>query len=203
MAAAASRSATREGTLSALGALGERPPGARRRLPRRARALNRPVPLPRIYLVFPAISLGRAASWLPCLLIAMLIIRNKDLTAAPPWRAAPLAFALRPASCAAFLRPTSLVHSDCVSSLLSEGWSADVKQSGLRRSVPYSATQNLAYLPCRIENYVSIFRFLMGGIVSKKSPPLADPQDSLLLTRLSASLRPRPRPLIKEHFYAV
>ena len=106
----------------------------------------------------------------------MLLIRNRSLTPAHPWREAPLAFDLKPASCAAFLRPTSLVRSDCVSSLLSEGWSADLKQSGLRRSVPYSATQNLAYLPCRIESYVSIFRFFMGGIVSKKTSARETPK---------------------------
>ena len=106
----------------------------------------------------------------------MLLIRNRNLTPAHPGRAAPLAFALDPASCAAFLRPTSLVPSDCVSSLLSESWSADLKQSGLRRSVPYSATQNLAYLPCRIQSYVNTFRFFVGGIVSKKTPPARPPR---------------------------
>ena len=119
---------------------------------------------------------ARAGSWLPCFLLAMLIIRNRDLTPARPWRAAPLAFALQPALCAAFLRPTSLAPSDCVSSLLSEGWSLALKQSGLGRSVPYSATQNLAYLPCRIESYVSIFRFLVGGIVSKKTSARKTPK---------------------------
>jgi|GEM_PF-697613 len=99
----------------------------------------------------------------------MLLIRNRDLTPAHSGRAAPLAFDLQPDSCAAFLRSTSLVPSEFLSFLLSEGWSGDLKQSGLRRSVPYSATQNLAYLPCRIESHVSIFRFFVGEIVSKKN----------------------------------
>ena len=51
-----------------------------------------------------------------------------------------------------------------------------MKQSGLRRSVPYSATQNLAYLPCRIQSYVNTFRFFVGGIVSKKTPPARPPR---------------------------
>jgi len=51
-----------------------------------------------------------------------------------------------------------------------------LKQSGLRRSVPYSATQNLAYLPCRIESHVSIFRFLVGEIVSKKTSARETPR---------------------------
>ena len=201
MTAAASRSATREGTVSALGGTAPKRPAAASQAGLSIEP-SRPAPA-HFPGVCPKFIGARAGAWSPCLPFAMLLIRNRDLTPAHPGRAAPLAFDLQPASCAAFLRPTSLVHSDCVSSLLSEGWSADLKQSGLRRSVPYSATQNLAYLPCRMESYVSIFRFFVGGIVSKKNLRPRDPQDSLLLTKLSASLRPHPRPLIKEHFYAV
>jgi hypothetical protein len=77
-----------------------------------------------------------------------------------------------------------------------------MKQSGLRRSVPYSATKNLAYLPCRIESYVTIFRYFVGGIVSKKNPAPETPRLSSP-QRIAASLRPPASPLIKEHSHAV
>jgi hypothetical protein len=155
----------------------------------------------------PAVSLefigARAGAWSPCLLFAMLLIRNVDPIPARSGRLAPLAFDFQPASCAAFLRTTSLVHLESLSSLLSEGRSADLKQSGLRRSVPYSATQNLAYLPCRMESYVSTFRFFVGGVVSKKNLRPREPHDSLLLTKLLPSLRPHARPVIKERSHVV
>ena len=105
----------------------------------------------------------------------MLLIRYRDLTYAHPSLLARLAFGFAPACRTAFLRPTSLVPSDRASSLFSEVGRADFKQSGLRRSVPCSATQNLAYLPCRSGSYGSIFRFFVRGDVSKKALPPARP----------------------------
>ena len=90
-------------------------------------------------------------------------------------RPARLAFGLQPASWAALLQRTSLESSYPLSFLLSEVGRADFKQSGLRRSVVSSATQYLAYFPCRIGNYGSIFCFFVGGSVSKKAPPPARP----------------------------
>ena len=125
----------------------------------------------------------------------MLLIRNINLIPGHPGRVASLAFDLRPASCAALLRPTSLVPSDSISSLLSEGRSSDLKQSGLRRSILYSAIQSLAYLPCRVEGILAHFVFLWEGLFRKKDSSRETPKTLFSLTKLLASLRPHPRPL--------
>lgn len=101
---------------------------------------------------------------------------HKDLIYSHPWRPARRAFELPPTSCPAFPRRTSLVPSGRVSSLLSDAGRTDINQSGLRCSVLSSATQILAYLPCRIGRYVNTFPFGAGGGVCKKLLRPQDPQ---------------------------
>jgi hypothetical protein len=125
---------------------------------------------------------ARAESRSPCLLFVMLLIRYKQPTEASPSLPAPLPFGLPSASCTALLRPSSLASSDGPSSLLSEAGEPDLKESGLLNSELCSATQNLAYLPCRIGSYDSTFRCFVGGGVAKKTSPPPDPQDSVFLT---------------------
>jgi hypothetical protein len=119
---------------------------------------------------------GRAGFWFLCLLSAILLLRYKRSMLLHPLHLARLAFDLELASRAAPLCPSSLVPSYGPSSLLSEVGGAHLKRSGLRRSLLRSATQNLAYLPCRIESYASIFRSFVGGGVSKKPPARKSPR---------------------------
>ena len=88
---------------------------------------------------------------------------------------AQFAFDLEPASRALSLCSSSLVSSCRTPLPLWQVGGADLKQSGLRFSVLFSATQNLAYLPCRIARDGSIFRFFVGGVFRKKVFPPARP----------------------------
>jgi len=64
-----------------------------------------------------------------------------------------------------------------------------LKISGLRLSVPFSATQNLAYLPCRIARDGSTFLFFSGGGVSEKNAPRHTPK-TLFSSRLYGQFCP-------------
>jgi hypothetical protein len=109
----------------------------------------------------------------------------------PSLRLAQLATQREPARRALPPRSTSLVPSCRTSSPLSAVGRALLKQSGLHSSLLSSATQNLAYLPCRIARDGSIFRFFVGGdVCKKKASRLQRPQHSVFLTTFGASLRP-------------
>ncbi len=100
----------------------------------------------------------------------MPLARYRRLDHRHPVRLARLVRHLESTSSADLLRPPSLVTSFRAFSFLSEVGGADLKQSGLLPSAPYSATQNLAYLPCRIGSYGSTFRLFARGGVRKKPP---------------------------------
>jgi hypothetical protein len=154
-------------------------------------------------LAFPSNSLGHGFFWLQRLLFAMLLACYKRSDYARPAPLARLVPRLEPTSVADLLRPPSLVTSCRASSFLSEVGGADLKQSGLLNLVPSSATQNLAYLPCRIASHSSTFCFFARGVFLKKSVLPAAPTGCVSLVDLQASFCPPPRPLIKERFHAV
>jgi hypothetical protein len=68
-----------------------------------------------------------------------------------------------------FLLHTSLPASSRNVFRLSQPWGAGLQKSGLRCSGPYSATKNLAYLPCRLGTDGSTFHFNSGGGGLKKA----------------------------------
>ena len=129
-----------------------------------------PAPSLRVSLKFIG---ARSFFWLQRLLIAMLLARYRHFDYSYPVGPAPLVRRLEPASSADLLRQPSLVISCRASSFLSEFGRADLKQSGLLNLVPSSATQNLAYLPCRMASHGSTFRFFAGGGAAKKVFPPA------------------------------
>jgi len=106
-----------------------------------------------------------------------------------PVTRARLAFRLLPASPPAFILHASLLHSCCNSISISEVGGSNLKISGLRLSVPFSATQNLAYLPCRIAGDSSTFLFFSGGGVSEKNAPRLTP-NRLFSSRLYGQFCP-------------
>src|SRR5208337_1872568 len=181
--AAASPSATLEGITSALRALRSGPAGWAA-VSQAGLGIEplRPAPArsPGVCLKFTG---ARAGFWLWSLLFAMLLFRYKRFLYNHPVPPARLDFDLWPASPAAFVLHASLLPSDCVPYPLSEPGGADLKQSGLLRSVPFSATQNLAYLPCRRGSYGSTFPFFSGGGVSKKTAA-RNPSKILLCSQL-------------------
>ena len=103
-----------------------------------------------------------------------------------------LARNLRQAFLEAFVLRSSLLASYRVPSLLSEITGADLKKSGLLRSILCSATQNLAYLPCRIGSDGSTILFFSGGGIAKKTHSPLHHQGPIFL-RLYGRVCPHPQ----------
>jgi len=175
-----------------------------RRLPRAGRASNLSSPLPCLPPGFTLNFTGaRADFWLLSLLFAMLLVRYKRSSYNHIVAPAPLAQGLRAAFPAALVLRSSLLASYRVSSLLSEVTGTDLKKSGLLCSIVYSATKNLAYLPCRLARDGSIFLFFSGGGVSGKICSLKHPQNAVFLAALGAVFAPLSSPLFQERFDAI
>jgi len=85
------------------------------------------------------------------LLCAMLFTANRGPTPAPPLLLERFAFDLKPPCCVTSLKLTSLASSDCASSLLSNGWRADLKLDSLS-SLGY-AKLSLPPVPYRMVSY--------------------------------------------------
>jgi len=78
-----------------------------------------------------------------------------------------------------FLLLTSLPASSRNVFRLSQPWGAGLQKSGLRCLGPFSATKNLAYLPCRLGIDGSTFHFNSGGGGLKKASGPRQPPKTL------------------------
>jgi len=103
------------------------------------------------------------------LLIAMLLLPPERLRDNSYGSVAPLHFHFPGVCQYSFPLHTSLPASNCIASHLSKPWGAGLKKTGLRCLGPFSATKNLAYLPCRLGTDGSTFHFNSGGGGLKKA----------------------------------
>jgi len=133
----------------------------------------------------------------------MLLSRYRRFPHKLPVTWARPALGFLPASPPAFVLHASLPHSYFNSFPSSEVGKANLKISGLRLSIPLSATQNLAYFPCLVAGDVSTFLFFSGGGVSEKNCSPPHPQDAVFLAALWAVFALPSSPLFQERFDAI